>query len=539
MRMITFIAENSFRFKFNHRISEELYEGHLHFSFDPHGPPTNVVFVKVAQDDAETIFQRTAAANDGVVLRPWTYLFSKQKEFEDLPEDTDLRKGIWVLCYDRFEHNLKHWTNLAKPKPKGIAYNDKLKLPIKTGDDRLNEFWCNSIRKLIDGVCDIQKEGLYHGGLGSRSNYIINIKGSLDKLTDEQCEARKKEDIMDLLWMLDNWFESIIAGGKRSWPECQHFFDFVNHAKTLNLGCDVFVKKVLHHPFLLNADQRMRLFDHYDTMRNCPITAELSTTLWHYPLLIISYPGTLLQPELIEAIAHIHDCGLFHGSLSDYYNYVVVGDQVKLFNIGGCLKGLSVDNQHSKKIQDFKDFRDFLKKLMPARSPKWNERDSFIKCFDEKADRYSDHAFAAGGTLSGSGSVGLLCSVGFRTWHPALGRLCKIFGRKSRFLISGPGIGEMSVTRRDSLRDRYGWGVPGAVAVAVPAAEVFYGRLDSSSKGVYLHEDEFKINFFRKKLSDDQPPYVLCQGKSIYCNESNTVFIKFNMYQSSGNIRSI
>ncbi|KAI5330032.1 hypothetical protein L3X38_029429 [Prunus dulcis] len=272
-----------YSFKFNHRISEELYEGHLHFSFDPHGPPTNVVFVKVAQDDAETIFQRTAAANDGVVLRPWTYLFSKQKEFEDLPEDTYLRKGIWVLCYDRFEHNLKHWTNLAKPKPnKGIAYNDKLKLPIKTGDDRLNQFWCNSIRKLIDGVCDIHKEGLYHGGLGSRSNYvfickslkIINIKGSLDKLTGEQCEARKKEDIMDLLWMLDNWFESILAGGKRSWPECQHFFDFVNHAKTLNLGCDVFVKKVLHHPFLLNADQRMRLFDHYDTMRNCPITAQ-------------------------------------------------------------------------------------------------------------------------------------------------------------------------------------------------------------------------------------------------------------------------
>ncbi|CAB4311390.1 unnamed protein product [Prunus armeniaca] len=89
--------------------------------------------------------------------------------------------------------------------------------------------------------------------------------------------------------------------------------------------------------------------------------------------------------ELIEAIAHIHDCGLFHGSLSEYYNYVV-GDQVKLFNIGGCLKGLSVDNQHSKKIQDFKDFRDFLKKLMPARSPKWNERDSFLKCFDEKVD---------------------------------------------------------------------------------------------------------------------------------------------------------
>ncbi|PQM41810.1 leucine-rich repeat receptor-like protein kinase PXL2 [Prunus yedoensis var. nudiflora] len=240
-----------YSFKFNHRIYEELYEGHLHLSFDPRGPPVDVVFVKVAQEDAEIIFRRTAAVNDGVVLRPWTHLFSKQKEFDDLPEDTDLRKGIWVLCYDRFEHDLKHWTNLAKPKPKGIAYNDKLKLPIKTDDDRLNEFWCNSIRKLIDGVCNIHKEGLYHGGLGSRSNYvfiykslkIINIKGSLDKLTDEQCEARKKEDITDLLWMLDNCY-------------------------------DDFIKKVLGHPFLLKADQRMRLFDHYDTMRNCPTTAQ-------------------------------------------------------------------------------------------------------------------------------------------------------------------------------------------------------------------------------------------------------------------------
>ncbi|BBN68732.1 ZWICHEL kinesin-like calmodulin-binding protein, partial [Prunus dulcis] len=32
------------------------------------------------------------------------------------------------------------------------------------------------------------------------------------------------------------------------------------------------------------------------------------------------------------------------------------------------------------------------------------------------------------------------------------GDSAKIFGRKSRFLVSGPGIGEMSVTRRDSLR---------------------------------------------------------------------------------------
>ncbi|BBN70437.1 hypothetical protein Prudu_1474S001800, partial [Prunus dulcis] len=55
-------------------------------------------------------------------------------------------------------------------------------------------------------------------------------------------------------------------------------------------------------------------------------------------------------------------------------------------------------------------------------------------------NRYSDHAYAAGGTLSGSSSVGLL------------GGLCQNFGKESRFLVSGPGIGVMSEQRRGPLR---------------------------------------------------------------------------------------
>ncbi|CAL9012783.1 unnamed protein product, partial [Prunus brigantina] len=50
---------------------------------------------------------------------------------------------------------------------------------------------------------------------------------------------------------------------------------------------------------------------------------------------------------------------------------------------------------------------------------------------------YFDHAYAAGGTLSRSSSVGLL-------GH------CQNFGRKSWSLVSGPGIGVMLITRRDS-----------------------------------------------------------------------------------------
>ncbi|CAL9031255.1 unnamed protein product [Prunus brigantina] len=268
-----------YSFKFNFRkISQELYKGHLHLSFNRRGGARiNVVFVKVAREDAKKIFLRTAAANDAVVLKPWTYLFSRQKQnfFRYLPNNADMKNGIWTICYDRFEHNLKNWTNLVKGN---YGYYDELKLPIKTGNGgRLNEFWRVSIRELIDGVGRIHSKGLYHGGLGSESNYVfigkclkvINIKGDLDEFnTDEDRENKKKEDITDLLGMLDNWFESILEGGKRSWLECQHFFDFVNHAKTLNLEYDKFVKKVVDHPFLLEADDSKRLFDHYETMKS-------------------------------------------------------------------------------------------------------------------------------------------------------------------------------------------------------------------------------------------------------------------------------
>ncbi|KAL6290104.1 hypothetical protein ACE6H2_007614 [Prunus campanulata] len=94
--------------------------------------------------------------------------------------------------------------------------------------------------------------------------------------------------------------------------------------------------------------------------------------------------------ELIEAIVHIHDCGLFHGSLNVYDNYVVVGDQLKLFNISGRLESLRVQDQHSRKIQDFQEFRDTLKILMRTKIT-WLERDGFFKCFDEKFDSYEKY----------------------------------------------------------------------------------------------------------------------------------------------------
>ncbi|KAL6290913.1 hypothetical protein ACE6H2_008423 [Prunus campanulata] len=145
-----------YSFKFNPNISQEFYEG-------------------------------TRTAIDDVVLRPWTYLFSQQKDFSELPHDIELRKGIWSLCYDRFEHNLKDWTKLAKPKPTGIAYNDKLKLPIKTSDGRLNEFWRDSI-----SYDDFVKKVVGHSFLLSADNRMSLYDDYDCKRTDENIKQRVK-----------------------------------------------------------------------------------------------------------------------------------------------------------------------------------------------------------------------------------------------------------------------------------------------------------------------------------------------------------
>ncbi|CAL9031252.1 unnamed protein product [Prunus brigantina] len=195
-----------YSFQLNNRISQELYEGRLFISSDLCGELINVMFVKVAgRDDAERIFRRTATVNDGVVLKPWRHWFLGEKEFCDLRKDAELRKGIWTLCYDCFEHNLKDWTNLVKGN---VGFYDKLKLPIKTGNGcRLKEFWRDSIRELIKGVGRIHSKGLYHGGLGLESNYVfidkrlkvINIKGDLYEYElEDGREWQKKADITAL-----------------------------------------------------------------------------------------------------------------------------------------------------------------------------------------------------------------------------------------------------------------------------------------------------------------------------------------------------
>ncbi|PQM34710.1 leucine-rich repeat receptor-like protein kinase PXL2 [Prunus yedoensis var. nudiflora] len=184
--------------------------------FKRNGKPVPVTFVKVdgvdgkdAASRAELIFFTTYGVSDEVVLRPQRPMFIKQKHFAKIPDDIEMRKGVWCICYDRFEP-LKHWTEKVQ-SDEIVQYDDKVKLPIRTPDDCLQDFWRISIRNLIHCVRRIHdKAGLFHGGLHKRSNFVfvnkklkvINIEGSLAGLSPPEQDERKKKDIMDLRKML-------------------------------------------------------------------------------------------------------------------------------------------------------------------------------------------------------------------------------------------------------------------------------------------------------------------------------------------------
>ncbi|CAB4280984.1 unnamed protein product [Prunus armeniaca] len=256
---------------FDSNISEESYKGFLYFKRN--GKPIPVTFVKVdgvdgkdAASRAELIFHTTYGVSDDVVLRPRRHLFIKQKHFAKIPDDIEMRKGVWCVCYDRFEP-LNHWTEKVQ-SGEIVQYDDKVKLPIRTPDDRLQDFWRISIGNLIHCVRSIHDKGLFHGGLRKRSNFVfvdkklkvIHVEGSLAGLSPPEQDERKKKDIMDLRTMLDSWFKKIL-GSKYKWNECSSFLKFFDCVEHLDYpDC---VMKLASHPFLLSSKERMGMFASY------------------------------------------------------------------------------------------------------------------------------------------------------------------------------------------------------------------------------------------------------------------------------------
>ncbi|CAL8139003.1 unnamed protein product [Prunus armeniaca] len=261
----------SYSLSFDYNKSEEWYKGSLSFKRD--GKPIPVTFVKVdgvdgidAASRAELIFHRTCEVGADVVLRPHKDLFIKQKYFPKLPDHIEIRKGVSCVCYDRFEP-LKDWADEVQSK-EIVPYDDQLKLPLRTPDDRLQDFWRTSIGDLIRGVRSIHAKGLFHGGLHKQSSFVffhdklkvINVEGSLADLSLSEQDEKKKKDLMQLRMMLDVVFKKIL-GSKYSWKECSSFLKFFDNAECLDYpDC---VEKLASHPFLLSSEERMGMFARY------------------------------------------------------------------------------------------------------------------------------------------------------------------------------------------------------------------------------------------------------------------------------------
>ncbi|CAB4304970.1 unnamed protein product [Prunus armeniaca] len=261
----------SYSLSFDYNKSEEWYKGSLSFKRD--GKPIPVTFVKVdgvdgidAASRAELIFHRTCEVGADVVLRPRKDLFVKQKYFPKLPDHIEIRKGVSCVCYDRFEP-LKDWADEVQSK-EIVPYDDQLKLPLRTPDDRLQDFWRTSIGDLIRGVRSIHAKGLFHGGLHKQSSFVffhdklkvINIEGYLADLSPSDQVENKKKDLMQLRMMLDVVFKKIL-GSKYSWKECSSFLKFFDNAECLDYP--EFVEKLISHPFLLSSEERMGMFARY------------------------------------------------------------------------------------------------------------------------------------------------------------------------------------------------------------------------------------------------------------------------------------
>ncbi|CAL8163123.1 unnamed protein product [Prunus armeniaca] len=84
-----------------------------------------------------------------------------------------------------------------------------------------------------------------------------------------------------------------------------------------------------------------------------------------------------------------------------------------------------------------------------------------------------------------------------------VGRLCQIFGRKSLLLVSGPGIGVMSVLRRDPSQFSRKSGVgPVSLRVKELGANEFHGSADPAEADVWLTDVEWVFEVLQCPYGD-------------------------------------
>ncbi|PQQ20513.1 uncharacterized protein Pyn_22312 [Prunus yedoensis var. nudiflora] len=214
-----------FFYYFTYSKNKSSYDGEL--IYKTNGEVIDVSFLNmgeaVEEQMVERIYHSSLSVSDEGVLRPWMFKHFKQSTGES---------GWWGLCYDRFDISLFDWAK----KLSSNELSDPNKVNLKIGFRRLCDYWCSTIRQLIDVISHIHAQGIFHGSLGTTMSYvfvgdtlkIINIEGGhIEDLIEANIVAFQIRDFKQFRLMLQLLFQSIL-GPLTTWPEVTRFLGCFN-----------------------------------------------------------------------------------------------------------------------------------------------------------------------------------------------------------------------------------------------------------------------------------------------------------------------
>lgn len=268
---------------------DKAYKGGLYYEKD--GEITHVKFVKVDKEEtARRAFKYSSRISDEGILRPWFYVFCKQKCFRSLPCNEELVKGVWTVCYDHYDESLYDWVRRVV-RDTNSSYTESSKLPIKNARDCLHPYWIETISQLINAVTRVHGKGFFHGSLTKKENYVmgerclklINFGGSLEGKNQSDQDKLKRDDFNDMKIMLGYLFESLLAPKtpsskkkamafdlSKEWIEADRFLKFFDYMHIWTY--EKFVSKLLGHPFLKSPKERFEWIDMVNNDRKDPST---------------------------------------------------------------------------------------------------------------------------------------------------------------------------------------------------------------------------------------------------------------------------
>ncbi|PRQ60264.1 hypothetical protein RchiOBHm_Chr1g0379291 [Rosa chinensis] len=222
-RLISYEIKNFF-------VPESYYTGTIRFDNETQ---KEACFFKFAQNEGEVakhIFKAASKLNQDGILQPWFLTNNKLEK-------------TWILCYEHFNSLLSE-----------LPDNKIFELP---------ENWRLSVRNSMKTIKYIHERYLLHLGLKKRSSYaLINDRknGFKIKILFDR-NSSTENSVYDIKKAkLDDWkdYKDVLEFLLKSLPQTDDLKLFLNYFGLDQKGkYDVFVDRLIAHPFLLCAEENM------------------------------------------------------------------------------------------------------------------------------------------------------------------------------------------------------------------------------------------------------------------------------------------